>query len=318
MIFTAGCSQIEGPAIKFDKDVFDFGEINQGESVNFTYKFKNPGNELLQITQVRPTCGCTVPGEYTKEVKPGKKGEIDVVFNSRGFQGNIKKVIKVTTNIPDTVPFTLTIIGSVYVPIEVNPQNIYLGETVLGGPPITGVTILKNHTDTPMEILSYKVTGTQTDVLVNAIREGEEYSIELTENPPFQLGRVKEYLKVFTNIEDRKEIDISYSYRGTLDIEVTPSEIIILKEYITENFMRILSVRSHAGEKIEVINPEIHGENMSFTVEEFSPQTGYQIKIFFAPEFVLPDVDSYYFTFQLKTEKGVTTYTVPIKNGANM
>ena len=49
------------PKIKFETPVYDFGEISEGEKVNYSFKFKNVGNKSLVIKDARSTCGCTVP-----------------------------------------------------------------------------------------------------------------------------------------------------------------------------------------------------------------------------------------------------------------
>ena len=54
-------AQSSGPAITWEKSVYDFGDVVQGDKVEHTFKFKNTGNESLIITNVQVTCGCTTP-----------------------------------------------------------------------------------------------------------------------------------------------------------------------------------------------------------------------------------------------------------------
>jgi hypothetical protein len=100
------------PVFKFEKEVYDFGEINDGEKVTYDFKFKNIGNSPLIISSATATCGCTIP-EYPKEpVAPGAEGLIRVVFNSAGKAGMQNKIISITAN---TVPSLteLNILGNV-------------------------------------------------------------------------------------------------------------------------------------------------------------------------------------------------------------
>ena len=41
--------------------VWDFGTIQQGDSPEFTFTFKNTGNEPMIISNAKGSCGCTVP-----------------------------------------------------------------------------------------------------------------------------------------------------------------------------------------------------------------------------------------------------------------
>jgi len=84
--------------VKFDTLFHDFGTIFQGESVAFSYKFKNVGNSDLIIKDAISSCGCTVPN-YTKQpVKPGDDGVVEVIFDSKGRYGNQYKSVILKLN----------------------------------------------------------------------------------------------------------------------------------------------------------------------------------------------------------------------------
>ena len=87
-----------GPTITFSEEKFEFGEIAQGEKVSYTFNFENTGTEPLIISNVKTTCGCTVPAWPKEPIAVGAKGKIDVVFNSRGKMGAQNKVITVQSN----------------------------------------------------------------------------------------------------------------------------------------------------------------------------------------------------------------------------
>lgn len=106
------------PAIKFEEELFDFGDITQGEKVEHVFMFTNTGEADLIITSAKGSCGCTVPEWPKKPIKPGEKGEINVVFNSEGKKGRQHKKITIVAN---TQPSTnvVAISGDIIAP-EVN------------------------------------------------------------------------------------------------------------------------------------------------------------------------------------------------------
>ncbi|MEO6981202.1 MAG: DUF1573 domain-containing protein, partial [Mucilaginibacter sp.] len=63
--FTASAQDSEKAVFKFNEEKHDFGKIPQGTPVTTVFEFTNVGKEPLIITDVRPTCGCTI-ADFTK------------------------------------------------------------------------------------------------------------------------------------------------------------------------------------------------------------------------------------------------------------
>jgi hypothetical protein len=82
--------------ITFDKPVYEVGTIKPGSHV-FEFNFTNTGKGVLTVTNVAPTCGCTI-ADWTKEpIKPGAKGVVKATFNAAAI-GNFDKAITVYSN----------------------------------------------------------------------------------------------------------------------------------------------------------------------------------------------------------------------------
>tara|TARA_Y100001954_G_C15456044_1_gene428536 strand:- start:170 stop:607 length:438 start_codon:yes stop_codon:yes gene_type:complete len=97
------------PEIYIDNEVFDFGEIIQGESVTHDFIIKNVGQEDLIINSAKGSCGCTVPNWPKEAISPGKENLLTVTFNSAGKLGKQKKTVTLVTNaIPNTKVLTIT------------------------------------------------------------------------------------------------------------------------------------------------------------------------------------------------------------------
>jgi hypothetical protein len=91
-------SQESGPVIVFEEEVYDFGDIIQGEKVEHTFRFENGGDEPLILSNVLTTCGCTATDWPRDPIAPGKSGEISVNFNSAGRMGRQNKIVTVLSN----------------------------------------------------------------------------------------------------------------------------------------------------------------------------------------------------------------------------
>jgi len=84
--------------VEFDREIHDFGQIEQGKIAETTFTIKNVGDNDLYIVDAHGSCGCTVP-EVTKEaIKPGESAPISVKFDSNGKSGEVTKTVMITCN----------------------------------------------------------------------------------------------------------------------------------------------------------------------------------------------------------------------------
>lgn len=91
----------KGPVFQFkdNQEIFDFGKVKEGASVEHIYEFKNIGDQPLQIVKIDASCGCTAPDWQPKTpILPGKTGTIKVVFNTKGHPGLAYKEITIKSN----------------------------------------------------------------------------------------------------------------------------------------------------------------------------------------------------------------------------
>lgn len=86
------------PVITFDKEVFDFGTVEEGHVVETSFKVTNSGKSNLVITDAKATCGCTVPTWPKEPIKPGETADVIVKFNTSGKPNKQSKTVTLTTN----------------------------------------------------------------------------------------------------------------------------------------------------------------------------------------------------------------------------
>lgn len=108
---TASAQDNEKPEFKFNEEKHDFGKIPQGTPVTTVFEFTNIGKEPLILTDVKPTCGCTI-ADFTKTpVKNGDKGIIKITYNAAAAMP-FNKTIVVTSNAKTPTKY-LNIVGEV-------------------------------------------------------------------------------------------------------------------------------------------------------------------------------------------------------------
>ena len=106
-------AQASGPMISFDMETIDYGDITKGSNGVRTFTFENTGDAPLEIQGVRSSCGCTIPKKPEAPIKPGKKGEITVRYDTNRV-GVFRKTITVNTNVSNAAIISLKIKGNVF------------------------------------------------------------------------------------------------------------------------------------------------------------------------------------------------------------
>lgn len=103
--------KVIGPKIQFEKTLHDFGKIKEGTIVEYTFKYKNVGSEVLEVNHVRTSCGCTAAVINGKSLKPNEEGTLKVEFDSSNREGVVTRTITLSSNDPSEPQKTLTIVS---------------------------------------------------------------------------------------------------------------------------------------------------------------------------------------------------------------
>ena len=88
---------IKKAEITFDKTIINYGTIDKGANGVRDFVFTNTGNAPLIISNVKSTCGCTIPKKPEKPILPGESDKIQVKYDTKRI-GFIRKSISVTSN----------------------------------------------------------------------------------------------------------------------------------------------------------------------------------------------------------------------------
>ena len=105
--------------IEFKTDTIDYGTIAKGSDGVRVFEFTNTGDEPLIISQVKSSCGCTIPKKPKDPILPGQTGEIEVKYDTNRVNP-IRKTITVISN-AETPTVALKIKGLV---VDPNKESV--------------------------------------------------------------------------------------------------------------------------------------------------------------------------------------------------
>ena len=92
--FTAQAQQAK---ITFKEDTVDYGTIAKSSDGVRVFEFTNTGDAPLIISDVKSSCGCTVPKKPEGPIAPGASSTIEVKYDTNRV-GPIRKTITVYSN----------------------------------------------------------------------------------------------------------------------------------------------------------------------------------------------------------------------------
>lgn len=148
----AGTALWAAPKVQFEKEILDFGNVLSGTPINASFQVKNAGDTDLDITNVRPGCGCTKAEAKKTKLAPGESSTIEAVFNSTGYNGAINKSISVTTNDTDRPSLLLQIKANITMDAIVKPAAISFENLRVNGSKTVTLTV------TPADPKNFAIT----------------------------------------------------------------------------------------------------------------------------------------------------------------
>lgn len=88
--------------MSFESETIDYGQIDKGSDGLRIFKFTNTGDADLVISDVKSSCGCTVPEKPKGPIAPGESSSIKVKYDTKRV-GKIRKTITVYSNAAESV-----------------------------------------------------------------------------------------------------------------------------------------------------------------------------------------------------------------------
>src|SRR6266536_4594740 len=222
---TVTVAQTSASKIEFETNVYNFGKVSAGELVRHDFIFTNTGKATLEITAVRPGCGCTTAGEWDKRVEPGKTGVIPLQFNSANFGGIVTKSATVTCNDPGQSNVVLQISGTVWKPIEVTPTMATFNVASDSQTNETRVVRIVNNLEEPLTLSDLQCSNRSFQVELKTVQPGKEFALHVTAVPPFTTPTVYAPITLKTSSAKMPTINVSAYVTVQQAVMVTPQQM---------------------------------------------------------------------------------------------
>jgi hypothetical protein len=205
-----------GPKLVIPEDKKDVGTVPKGEPIKYTYILKNTGKADLHVTDVKPSCGCTVP-EFDKVIKPGAEGKVTLTVDTKNFSGPISKTALLLTDDPSTPQATLFLTAIVKPFVEALPYGFFRIQGLSGEASSSEVVLVSDDAEfkpskieTPNSFLRASVTPVPEKELIKD-KNANQWKITLTAAADAPEGILGGMVKVTTGVKKQPEIEITVS-----------------------------------------------------------------------------------------------------------
>ena len=267
----------QGPRIVCDEPLYDFGTADSQSTIEHTFVIRNAGDTTLEISNVRPACGCTLANISEKMIPPGGESQITARLSLQGRNGPQSKPITILSNDPQNPEYRVTLAGTVATAINVTPDRLMFGQ--IG----TAQTIELFVEIGGMVPEPFTITGIETSLpeLITeqeTVQEGKQYRIKARLTGPAQPGPINASLIVRTDHPSRPTINIPIIANVVGEMIYAPSVIELPATAGATPVTRYIVLRPGSLAQFELKSVKLPDPNMKSNIYPFGDQ-GYRIQI---------------------------------------
>ncbi|MBN2506296.1 MAG: DUF1573 domain-containing protein [Verrucomicrobia bacterium] len=300
-----------GPRIRFAEPVFDFGRIKSGEIIEHAYRFTNVGDEVLEVTSVRPACGCMAAGNWSRRVKPGQSGSISIEFNSAHYGGAVLKTITVESTDRSQPALLLQLKGTVWRPVEVVPTF-----AVINIPPDAGtgaaVVNITNHTAEHLAIAGPVHCSTAAlAVVVRTNQPGKAFQLDIRAVPPLAPGNLQGQVTLKTTSTNLPVVSVNVWVVVQPALAVLPPQVTLPPAPLAARTLPTVVIQSHSTNRFSLTEPSVGLPGVKLALRETIPGRAYEVTLAFPAGFTLPSGSPAALTFKTSLAQ-FPSVTVPI------
>jgi hypothetical protein len=292
LLVAPAAGQALHPRAVMPDPVYDAGGVAKGEKISHDFVIRNDGEAPLEISDVRPACGCTV-AEFDKVIAPGETGAVRAVLDTMTFDGPISKAITVFTNDPVNPKLQLSVKADVRPYLFIQPGYARFVQAQQSEPGVVQQIVFTTTFD------DLKITEVESPYpfLKVAYREateedeprdygvGRQWVLTLTlDYTTAPVGTLAEYVTLHTNHPNQPVAKLPVSGFVRPMIAVTPTAADFGEIEVDEAQNASMLIRSFATEDVAVTSAETDVPGVALEVTPIEEGKRYGLQVTLSPE----------------------------------
>lgn len=281
----AASPRTPGPRIQFAQPAFEFGKVESGQVVEHEFVFTNRGDQLLEIREVRPTCGCTIAGPWDRQVPPGGSGKIPVRFNSANSDGAVGKTIIVVCNDPAQTNITLQLTGRIWRPIEANPPTLVFAPSSDNASNQVRVVRIVNNTDEPVTLAQPESANPALRFSLRPVKPGKEIELEVTFAPPRGFTNSSAPITMKTSCSRMAVLSITTLAIVEPAVTATPAQVTLPGGPLPAGATANIVIQRNGAGPLALSDPHVNAPGVEALLRETQPGRWYILTLKFPAGF---------------------------------
>jgi hypothetical protein len=270
-----------GPKIAFGSTVYDFGKIEAGDVVTNAFVFTNIGTATIEILDVKPGCGCTTAGTWTRKVKPGKTGIIPLQFDSANFGGPVEKQATVMCNDPGQSNLVLEIKGIVWKPIDVSSSMVAFNVSSESQPNETKVVRIVSNRDEPLTLSDMECTNQSFHAELKTVRQGKEFELRISTVAPLASNSMASLVALKTSSAKVPKIEIMIYLVVQQPVTVIPPQLLLPAAPFSNVVHQVITIRYIGTNSMVLAEPVVNVAGVSVKMKETESGRSYNLDLDF-------------------------------------
>jgi hypothetical protein len=261
-----------------DKPVVDVGKVRKGEPIRQEFVIRNSGDAPLEITEVKPSCGCTV-AKYDRLIPAGGTGRVEMVVETDAFGGGIAKSVTVFTNDPANPRLNLVVKALIREPVVARPGYARF-MTVQGQSAEASVQTVFATDGTRFEVLAVESPYSFVKA-THGREEGDDgrWQVELSLDRGAPTGALADYVVVRTDHPEQAEVKIAVSGLVRPIITVAPKVADFGRRELAEPQSKSLEVKNLGTPAVELTEATSDVEGLEAVIEQVEEGRHYRIQL---------------------------------------
>ncbi len=276
LVLLAGAPAIAGPKLICEQPTYQFGEREQGESVEHTFTIKNVGDEPADLTKLKPQCGCAVLGVTQDLLAPGETTTVTLKVSLGNQLGPFRKSLVIASEDNQQDRLVLAIKGAVTSILYVMPERLELGH-VDADQEVSRTVVVAFAQEQDVTVTRCVADVNTVVPEVKTLKKGGLYRVTVRVKPIQGTSRIQAKVLLYTDSDKHPMVSIPVTGDVGGDLVAVPDNLVLAgKPGVSAT--RYIVVRSPGGLPFEIEEVQCPAESVKAEVKSMG-DAGYRLEL---------------------------------------